>query len=38
MNKIVEISIKVTQNVNEIKMGKKKAKIWEDQSKKFKFE
>ena len=26
MNKIVEISIKVTQNVNEIKMGKKRQK------------
>ena len=26
MNKIVEISIKVTQNINEIKMGEKKQK------------
>ena len=35
MNKFVEISIKVTQNVNEIKMGKnkQKKKKWEDQSK-----
>lgn len=38
MTKFVEISIKVTQNVSEIKMGKNKQKNGKISPKKFKFE